>query len=252
LNQPLLVEPLLELFDEISLSESGSSLLSNRFDSKYIFHFRLLPLLLSSIKNEFYVLEVNRQRIHGYETLYFDTPDFKLYYEHHNGKPHRMKVRVRKYLSSGEVFFEIKHKLKGYKTGKLRLPQQKMMFDIGEAEWSLINSTQKNIQGLEPKLFSNFSRISLQNKQPEERVTFDVGLIFSIKNSSVCFKNVVVMEVKHLHPKPSECLLQLIHQHRLTETSFSKYAMGVALLENSVRKNLFKPTILQLKKIENG
>jgi hypothetical protein len=163
-----------------------------------------------------------------------------------------MKVRVRKYASSNEVFFEIKHKLKGLKTGKLRLPRQKMMFELGEEEWNLIRESNKTIRGLEPKLFTNFSRITLKNKLVEERVTIDVGLVFSNSMSSKNYSKVVVMEVKHLSSKPSDILINLIHQFRLVHTSFSKYATGVALLANNVRYNLFKPTILQLNKIENG
>lgn len=246
------ISDLLATFQPFSLSESSGALLGQRFDSKFLFHIRLLPSILNGLRAGFAVLEINQKRLHEYETLYFDSPDFKLFYDHHNGKPNRMKVRVRKYVSSNEVFFEIKHKLKGLKTGKLRLPQQKMMFEIGEEEWHLIRESNKTIQGLEPKLFTNFSRATFKNKLSEERITIDVGLAFNNSIKTKSFGNVVVMEVKHLQAKPSNVVMDLIHQFHLVQTSFSKYATGVALLENNVRYNLFKPTILQLNKTENG
>jgi len=246
------IQSLLQSFSPVALHETGASLTVQRFDTKFLLNIKCLPALLQGLQPYFSVLEINGQRVHDYETLYFDTPDFKLYYDHHNDKPNRMKVRVRKYGSSGEVFFEIKHKLKGMRTGKLRLPQQKMMFEIGEEEWNLIRQTGKTIRGLERKLSTDFSRISLAGNNLDERITFDTSLLFHNATGQINFGNVMVMEVKHLQAKPSEAVRALVHQLHLVQHPFSKYAIGVALLESSVKHNLFKPTILQLKKIENG
>jgi hypothetical protein len=45
-----------------------------------------------------------------YLTLYFDTESFDNYIAHHNGKRPRFKIRMRKYVSSGFSFLEVKEK----------------------------------------------------------------------------------------------------------------------------------------------
>ncbi len=45
-----------------------------------------------------------------YTTLYFDTPARDCYRDHHNGRMHRRKYRMRDYSSNGTTFFEVKTK----------------------------------------------------------------------------------------------------------------------------------------------
>ncbi|MCS6819731.1 MAG: VTC domain-containing protein, partial [Chitinophagales bacterium] len=146
----------------------------------------------------------------------------------------------------------VKHKFKGIKTGKLRLPQQKMMFEIGEQEWLLIRQAEKTIHGLEPKLLTCFNRITLIHQTKEEKITIDTDLRFRLSDQELAFNNCAILEIKTETSRPSEKVHEAIHALMLRQSPFSKYAIGVALLEKSVRANLFKPIILQLKKTEHG
>ena len=84
--------------------------LMNRTDTKFVFEYSLLNKLMEEIKAHYYVLDIDGIRLNAYRSLYFDTEDFKFYYEHHNGKKNRNKVRYREYMDSGLCFLEIKKK----------------------------------------------------------------------------------------------------------------------------------------------
>jgi len=242
----------LNSFETVGLQSISKVAALFRFDTKFLLTSDALLPLLNYFNKNFSILEITGQRQHFYDTVYFDTPDYKLYLDHHKGKPNRMKVRIRKYETTGEVFFEVKHKLKGLQTGKLRLPRQKMMFEISNEEWEAIKSHDKNIHGLEKKLITTFNRITLSNKSTEERITIDTDLCFNNFVEGKCMSNVVIVEVKHPKPHISQTVRDAMKLSGAQESSFSKYAIGVALLEKNVKKNLFKPTLLQLQKTSNG
>ena len=245
-------DELLSAYESVGLHSINKVAAAFRYDTKFIAPVTAIAPLLEALRDQFAVLEVADKRVHYYETVYFDTADYKLYMNHHNGKPNRMKVRIRKYDSSGEIFFEVKHKLKGSKTGKLRLPRQKMMFEISPEEWHAIQQHDKSIHGLEKKLITTFHRITLNNKATEERITIDTDLCFNNFSHQKCMPEIVIIEVKHTNPHVSAVTQEVLRQIRASGSSFSKYAIGVALLENNVKKNLFKPTLLQLQKTIHG
>ncbi len=245
-------EAALNSFETVGLQSVNKVAAQFRFDTKFLLSNDALHPLLNFFNKTFSILEIAGQRKHFYDTVYFDTPDFKLYHDHHNGKTNRMKVRIRKYATTGEIFFEVKHKLKGFQTGKLRLPRQKMMFEISNEEWNAIKSRDKNIHGLEKKLTTTFNRITLSNNAAEERITIDTDICFNNFSSEKLLPGVAIVEVKHTQPHISETVRNAMKLSGAQESSFSKYAIGVALLEKNIKKNLFKPTLLQLQKTSNG
>ena len=107
----------LDTFSSISLSEIEQVNLFNRIDTKYIVQMVDFTGILKEIKHHYNVLQIDNKRIHRYESLYFDTPDFKLYQYHHNDQQNRFKVRYRKYVDSGLCYFEIKYKQKNINDG---------------------------------------------------------------------------------------------------------------------------------------
>ena len=86
--------------------------LLNRTDTKFIFNRIALNNILRQVTNDYQILSINEKKIASYRTLYFDTDDFMFYYNHHNRKENRYKVRMRKYVDSDLCFLEIKNKRK--------------------------------------------------------------------------------------------------------------------------------------------
>ena len=85
------LEAILSTFDAISLDDLLRVELQNRSDTKYCIHAKLLPALLKDMQTNYSLLDINNTRLMPYETLYFDTPNFTCYFDHHNGKSTRYK-----------------------------------------------------------------------------------------------------------------------------------------------------------------
>ena len=117
----LAINNILSEFDAISLGEMDRVALMNRVDTKYVFSEDILNEVLKKIKDDYFVLEVDNIRLNSYQSLYFDTKDFKFYYQHHNGKTNRTKVRYREYMDSGLCFLEVKQKNNKGVTNKKRM-----------------------------------------------------------------------------------------------------------------------------------
>ncbi len=166
-------------FTPITLEEMDNVKLMNRTDTKYVFKFSQLPILLDQLKNEYHILDINGKRISRYESLYFDTKEFDLYHCHRRGKLNRYKIRFRKYVESGGIYFEVKFKNNKSRTIKDRVKQKQIDDSItGKAEILLKEKTPMLPIDLEAKLWVKYSRITLVNKNSPERVTIDIDLNF--------------------------------------------------------------------------
>ena len=93
-------ENTLKIFSPISLEEMDSVKLLNRIDTKYTFRPNNINEFLESLQSFYRILEINGNRINHYQTLYFDTPNYQLYLDHHNDRVNRYKLRFRKYIYS--------------------------------------------------------------------------------------------------------------------------------------------------------
>lgn len=70
--------------EPITLMEMDSVSLLDRTDTKFIFHIDKLKEILQETAENYKVLEVKGNRYSNYDTNYFDTDNFQLYYNHHN------------------------------------------------------------------------------------------------------------------------------------------------------------------------
>lgn len=186
-----------------------------------------------------------------YETLYFDTPAYKLYLDHHNGRTNRYKIRYRKYTDSNTIFFEVKYKNNKGRTIKSRVKRKNIYETIeGKALELITSTTPLHSEKLEPKLWVNYSRITLVNKFIPERLTLDIDLNFKNGEQEIGFKNLVIAEIKQekIHDSPFTNVMKTNH---LRQGSISKYCFGVISLIDNIKKNLFKQYLLSVYKICN-
>ena len=95
-------------FSPITLKEMDRVKLMNRTDTKFAFRIDQLEPLLKKMQAYYKVLEVNKERIQAYNSLYFDTNDRKFYIDHHNSRVNRNKIRFREYVGSGLYIFRSK------------------------------------------------------------------------------------------------------------------------------------------------
>lgn len=243
---------ILNSFEPITLKEMDSVKLMDRTDTKYVFTKEQLPSLLEQLTEDYRILEVSNHRISRYESLYFDTENFDMYYNHHRGKTNRFKIRFRKYVESGLNFFEVKFKNNKGRTIKNRVKQAQIDGKIADSAETLLKEKTPMISAhLEAKLWVNYSRITFVNKHSPERVTIDLDLNFKNSQQDKTIHNLVIAEVKQ-DKAVGSAFIKLMKRQHIREGSISKYCYGVISLFDKIKHNNFKPDLILLKKILYG
>ncbi len=241
---------LLNTFAPITLAEMKSVRLMNRVDTKFVTTLPRLMQLLEMAKGEYFVQEIDGERNSAYTTLYYDTPRLDMYIMHQNGCLGRQKVRVRQYVDSNLTFLEVKNKNNHRRTRKKRITVTD--FDItGEQQREFLKPLcWWDVDTLQPALRNWFNRITLVNKAKTERVTIDTGLRFHNCMSGLdkSLDQVVIIELKRDGNQPSPLLAMLRDLH-IHPYGFSKYCMGTALSNPSVKKNRLKPKLHYVERL---
>jgi len=241
---------LLKRFEPISLQEMDSVRLMNRTDTKFMVSRAQLEDMLRHLGSNYRILEVGDVRLSRYQTLYFDTVDFRCYRQHHNGKRNRFKIRKREYMESRLSFLEYKEKTNKGRTIKSRIKLGSIAESIDEKENAFIDERSREHHDYEPKLWNSFGRITLVDTSAGERLTIDTDITFQFENRSAGIPELVIIEVKRDEQSgASEVLRQLKHQLVRPE-SMSKYCLGVALLYPEMKSNNFKQKLLKIEKIK--
>jgi hypothetical protein len=238
----------------IQLEQMDNVSLQNRVDKKYILHIDRLPGVLDQIIDEYYVLQIEEERIFSYKTIYFDTPDHRFYQDHHNGMINRIKVRCRQYVESDKVFFEIKKKYQGYRTDKFRKHIAGILYDLGTAEYDEVKARYKkyNVDNLHVTLHNFFYRITLVSKKLTERVTLDFHLKFSKNDVSATVDDIAIIEVKQGKYDDKSPIVQVLKKERIYPNNISKYTYGLLLLGQGIKYNAFKALLQRVSKIQTS
>lgn len=253
LKQPFLKEAI-SLFHPVSLADMDKVSLMDRKDTKFLFRPERLPVLFKELSKYYYILEIENNRAHHYASLYFDTDHFKFYLDHHNGKMNRYKVRHRKYINSQTHFVEVKFKNNQGKTRKRRMkiePSQFQQTNLSVEEEAFVLKRMSGYPGnLSPKLFVEYSRWTLVDKEFRERATIDINLTYSAKEKEKkMLGNIVIAEVKQDKLSISSDFIRIMRKMRIQDARFSKYCFGINLLYPMVKYNRFKPRILAYNKL---
>ncbi|MBP6624757.1 MAG: polyphosphate polymerase domain-containing protein [Chitinophagaceae bacterium] len=243
------IKKCIDHFESVSLKQLDSVELQNRIDTKYILTESELIQLLEGIRENQFVLEIEQNRIFNYQTNYFDTEDFQFFKDHHNGCVNRVKVRSREYVESNLCFYEIKRKLFGTRTDKQRKKIPSIYDQVPDEDYKLIQYKRLQNRPIEKKLTNNFQRITLTNKSFTERITIDINIRFTNGKVNIALPNLAVIEVKQGKSDVFSNTIQVLKKLRVHESSFSKYAIGVSMMENDIKHNNFKPILLKVKKI---
>jgi len=239
-------------FDPISLLEMDSVALMNRFDYKYAFNIKRLPTILSLVRDKYNVLEIDGIRGFNYKSIYFDTDDLTMYHDHHNGKPIRYKIRRREYVDSGLNFMEIKQKDGQGKTLKERIIKHKSEHHFTDLTNTFIHNRCPFVTcNLNAQLINYFVRYTLVHKTESERLTIDVCLNFSYDNREFEIPFLVIAEVKREGETYNSTFMKLMREMSIRQSGMSKYCIGTIFLNPKIKKNSFKPNLLNLKRIEN-
>ena len=131
---------LLDQFESKTLSQIKKVSLLKRVETKYIMNYTTFIEALKKLKNDYFVLSVEDNKINNYQTLYYDTKKYDLFNSHHNGKLNRYKVRTREYKDTNISFMEVKFKDNKKKTIKDRIKVKDISKNLTQ-ESSKLNQT---------------------------------------------------------------------------------------------------------------
>jgi hypothetical protein len=241
-------------FQGLSLEKLDDVKLLKRYDTKFVFHRDKLPPLFDYLHSHYSILEINNNRNFKYESLYYDTDDYFLYHQHHNKKLNRYKIRCRRYIDSGQCYFEIKFKNNKKKTIKTRLLLEDKVIKDELSEISkefgrkcVLKDYNAFLDKISPKLRVEFDRITLASPLNKERFTFDLNLTYTVNGTGKYrFNNLIIAELKSENISLNPGFRQYLKSLNIFPTTFSKYCIGIAMTNNHVKSNRFKKTLLKL------
>ena len=238
----------------VTLEEMDSVKLLNRTDTKYLTDERTLTALLSDAAAAGYrILVTGGSGVAPYDSVYFDTPELRMFLDHHNRRLVRQKVRTRMYVSSGETYLEIKRKNNHGRTKKKRtqIPAELMKdFRGDDAACAYLSAKSGYAAGeLSPSLETLFRRITLVNPAMTERLTIDtcVGFVNLRNGARADLRDAVVIELKQDSHAPSPAKAIFL-RHRVMPVKVSKYCIGITLTDPEVKSNRFKAKVRRIEK----
>ncbi|WP_167613418.1 VTC domain-containing protein [Maribellus sediminis] len=236
-------------FQGISLEDSSEVKLMDRFDCKYWFPLDKLDGLMSQLIDDYFILEINGERLMEYRNDYFDTTDDLFYLKHHNKRVNRHKVRYRQYQVNRRSFLEVK-----LKNNKKRVKKERIESDIStngfykkETEF-LDEKLPLPSNSLEKKLHVRYTRMTLINKQMKDRCTIDIVPEFRNEKGTKAYPGLVIFELKRSRSMKLSPLYKVLREMQIRQEGLSKYCTGRALLDENLKQNRFKRKLLFLKR----
>lgn len=215
--------------------------LQTRVDTKYLVTPEQFLAALDRVRDELNVLDIDGQRIFGYDSVYFDTPALRTFRDHKQGKRHRFKVRTRLYENSGDCMLEVKVKDPRGQTVKHRKPYDaKQRGELTPEATRFIDQMLYDEYGfeapeLEAALNGTYSRGTFVDIEDASRITCDVGLAWERGSDRVSGPDALLVETKSADGFGR--FDQALRAERIRPVKISKYAVGTALLHPHLAAN---------------
>lgn len=248
------INEVLAKFPPITLEEMSAVKLMNRIDTKFLVSIIRLPEILNRLHGNYFVQELLGRRMSHYNTLYYDTPDAKMYIVHHDRKLTRQKLRSRIYCDTGVAFCEIKNKNNKKRTKKKRIPielsQFHNMLSYDEPRAFVSEKLHYDVNTLIRQVENEFDRITLVNRDKTERLTIDTGIHFTNHHTgkTASVPDLVIIELKQDGNIPSY-FKKVANEMRIKPKRISKYCLGTVLTNPTIKANRFKRKIRYINKL---
>jgi hypothetical protein len=244
----------LDSYETIGLSEIDNIRLMDRLDTKYVVSAQRIPDIIRLLNGKYKALEINGMKAHLYVTDYYDTSDFLFYNQHITSRKERYKIRFRTYKTSETTYLEIKKHTRFNRTIKWRIENNlnhSGNFDDTASDF-LYSYIPEIGNKLVHSLSNSFKRLTLAGIETNERITIDFDLHYSTGgDNKVSIPWIAIIEHKRDRSGENTEFHRIIKDKSIRPTGFSKYCLGVSLLNNGVRKNMLKEKVLLVNKIKN-
>jgi len=239
----------LKPFLRLGLHDFGDGRFAERRDRKFPCRVESIDKIIEDLQDHYDLIVPADNLISSIGTLYFDTPNFDFYSEHHRGKSKRCKVRFRKYPDTKTSFLEIKMKSSKGITQKERVEVVFELNDLDQAHKDFLT-----LYGIEPftdlapVLEVNYRRYSFVSKDRQERFSVDFEVEFKDQHRSGTFGKLAVFEVKQPRFMTTP-IVKRLRENRIKEKSLSKYCLSLSSLKPELKSNRFKPALRNLQEI---
>jgi hypothetical protein len=244
------LDAVLARFDPIGIAEMDRVKLQVRMDTKYLLRDKDLPGILERLRPEYRLLTVDGTIGTRYRTLYFDTPEFKHYLAHHNGRTFRSKIRFREYIGSDLHFLEVKRKTGRGDTDKARLPVPAISERLQGEQLAFVQQASGDADPLLPVLWNNFTRLTLVHRTRAERLTLDRELTFMHNGRTHAVHGICVAELKQERSGGVSPFTELMRERGIRTSGMSKYCTGLLLAGIAPKYNTFKETLLRIQRLQ--
>ena len=236
--------------------ESGSGMLE-RIDNKYVVNKDVLRRAVPDLAKHFDILEIDGRRNFTYDTCYFDNAESRCYFDHHQARKKRVKVRMRKYLEAGLCFVEVKLKDRRGVTVKkrLRCPIDNLG-TLDEAALGFVNDVYQSLykrafpHEITRNLDMRFQRLTLVAKDGGERMTLDSRVRFLMNGEARDVdERLFIIEAKSAKGNgKADRILRRLNQHPTKHVS--KYCTGLATMSGGLKQNNFLRALKRLRLLE--
>lgn len=236
---------------EIAINESAPAHFINGIEARYLLPQQKLEEILAAVQPYYKLLHLREKRLFRHDTLYFDTPERLFYHQHISGRTNRYKIRSHRYVETDEHYFELKCRTNKKHTLIQRVPLDDLSEDICDYGKQLIV---KNIPirtfGLAPALWVYHHRFMLVNPDTNERLSFDANVWFRWKTKFVAYPNLIIADVQQERSRLSPFRM-LMKEMGIREGGISKYCLGLANIEPTLKVNTIKPILVKINQLNN-
>lgn len=231
----------------VSLPElEATAALLRRCDRKYVVSRSQWSEVVADHHDAVRVLEIGGRRHFGYQSTYYDTPDWELYLAAARGRPCRPKVRLRTYLDAGATVAEVKQRDRTGLTHKHRcwigstdarsahLPEEVCRFVVGSGVPDPV------ARSVRVALHTGYRRSTLLMGRARVTVDHDV-IAWDGRGKSVTFGEWLIVETKtDGRPSPADKALWAVGVRPIR---LSKYCTSLAALRPELPSHRWARTV---------
>lgn len=218
--------------------------LQTRSTRKYIVDATTIATMMDTFGDDVSMLDIGGERVIGYETVYFDTPDRALYLDTARRRPRRFKVRTRQYQNGQSAMLEIKAKNGRGATVKHRKEYPSASrhgLSADARDWidEVVDFDETGL--LESTLVTRFGRATAIGRHDDERFTFDTDLVCEAADGATAVLDGIIVECKSLGGSSS--IDRWLWRQGIRPAKMSKYCTGMASIDPTLPSNHWHRTL---------
>lgn len=200
--------------------------IKNRKDTRYVLNKEKALEILNNISDEYSILEIEGDRVIGYETSYYDTKDFDFFNNHINNSSDKLNIRIRSYSTSLYSNMDIKESKNGNRVNKIieRYDSRKSFDEFIEKH------TSYDAFSLEEKVAVHFNRFTFVNLETKEKITIDLDLGFTTLNSFQSLPTIAIIEIKSEKSFYKSSFKKLLKKFDIKPNPISKYCLAISMM----------------------